>query len=382
MSVLQRPAYLANRTQSTLASTLSGGLGVAQPPRISLKDDRFTLLMPNGDRHPAVAPSLTIDVIVVGGNPTASRIYYDASYDAADAAAPVCWSDNGVGPSVSAGTPQSATCADCPQAVWGAKISSQGSKIPACSTVKKVAVLVAGAGETVFLLQIPPGSLKPWRGFLAHLDTLGAAIDEVIVRLSMTDKTLAFEPVDFLPQAVYEFAQKIMAGPEPDAVVGVKDKAREGFLPGPAAQPALGFVTQTQADANTARTLSIQVPPLFTQQPAVEVESPAEREAREFAEFKAAKAAQAGPIVGVIAAAAPQFGAAPEPAKRTRARKGETVVGPGPIAAGTFAAPQAGGFIGGGSPPPSTPAGFGMAPPANAAQGVADAIAKAFNLPT
>ena len=87
MSVLQRPAYLANRTQSTLASTLSGGLGVAQPPRISLKDDRFTLLMPNGDRHPAVAPSLTIDVIVVGGNPTASRIYYDASYDAADAAA-------------------------------------------------------------------------------------------------------------------------------------------------------------------------------------------------------------------------------------------------------------------------------------------------------
>ena len=348
--------------------------------------------MPNGDRHPAVAPSLTIDVIVVGGNPTASRIYYDANYDAADAAAPVCWSDNGVGPSVSAGTPQSATCADCPQAVWGAKISPQGSKIPACSTVKKVAVLVAGAGETVFLLQIPPGSLKPWRGFLAHLDTLGAAIDEVIVRLSMTDKTLAFEPVDFLPQAVYEFAQKIMAGPEPDAVVGVKDKAREGFLPGPAAQPALGFVTQTQADANTARTLSMPAQPLFTQQPAVEVESPAEREAREFAEFKAAKAAQAGGAPsGFAAPTAGGFGvppattvaaSPPEPAKRTRARKGETVVGPGPIAAGTFAAPQAGGFIGGGSPPPSTPAGFGMAPPANAAQGVADAIAKAFNLPT
>ncbi len=382
MSVLQRPAYLANRTQSTLASTLSGGLGVAQPPRISLKDDRFTLLMPNGDRHPAIAPSLTIGVIVVGGNPTASRIYYDANYDAADAAAPICWSDNGVGPSVGAGTPQSATCAECPRAVWGSKVSPQGSKIPACSTVKKVAVLVAGAGETVFLLQIPPGSLKPWRGFLAHLDTLGAAIDEVIVRLSMTDKTLAFEPVDFLPQAVYEFAQKIMAGPEPDAVVGVKDKAREGFLPGPAAQPALGFVTQTQADANTARTLSMPAQPLFTQQPAVEVESPAEREAREFAEFKAAKAAGAHAQVADIAAAAPQFGAAPEPAKRARARKGETVVGPGPIAAGTFAAPQAGGFIGGGSPPPSTPAGFGMAPPANAAQGVADAIAKAFNLPT
>ena len=371
MPALQRPAHLAHRAPSAITAALAGGLGVAQPPRISLKDDRFTLLMPNGGHHPQVPPALSINVIVVGGNPNASRIYYDAAYDAADAAAPICWSDNGVGPSVSAGTPQSATCESCPQAVWGSKISPQGSKIPACSTVKKVAVLVAGAGEIVFLLQIPPGSLKPWRAFLAHLDTLGASVDEIIVWLTMNDKTLGFEAVDFMDPPTFEFAQKVIASPEPDAVVGMKDKPREGFaLSAPAAQPALGFVVPPAAPTAL---------PVVAQQfvaPSAPVETDEQRELRELREFKAqqeaAKAAQtpAG------------FGAAPEPAKRTRGpnRAKETVVPPGPIAAGTFTPPQANGFIGGAPAP--TPAGFGMAPPQNAGAGIADAIAKAFALPT
>ena len=55
---------------------------------------------------------------------------------------------------VSAGTPQSATCAECPQAVWGSKISPQGSKIPACSTVKKVAVLVEETGKVAIRMTL------------------------------------------------------------------------------------------------------------------------------------------------------------------------------------------------------------------------------------
>ena len=390
MSTLQRPAYLQNRAPSALSSVLAGGIGTAQPPRISLKDDRFTLVMPNGGLHPSVQPSLTIDVVVVGGNPSASRVYYDAAYDAADAAAPICWSDNGVGPSVGAGTPQSQTCDQCQWAVWGSKISANGSKIPACSTVKKVAVLVAGAGETVFLLSIPPGSLKPWRGFLAHLDTLGASIDELAVRLSLNDKTLGFEPVDFLPEAAYQFAQKVIASPEPDVVCGVKDKPRDLALPAPAVTPALGFGAASAGAASFA--------PAPQPAPAPPPETPEQREAREFLEFRAAKARAgqmtvaapvgafgAGPSPTPAQQSAPQSAAEP-PALRQRAprgsRKGETVVGPGPIPAGTFTPPQATpqpqGFIGGGTP---TPAGFGMAPPTAPGSDIQNALARAFNMP-
>ena len=387
MSVLQRPAHLANRAPSILAERVSGGLGVAQPPRISLNDDRFTLLMPNGDTHPQVPPALAINVIVVGGNPHASRIYYDARYNKKDVAAPICWSDNGVGPSISAGTPQSATCDVCPQAVWGSKISENGNKVPACSTVKKVAVLVAGAGEMVFLLQIPPASLKPWRAFLAHLDTLGAGIDEVIVKLTMEDKVLGFEAVDFMDPSTFEFAQRVIASSEPDAVVGVKDKPREGFLPASPDGAKAGLLAHQFEKPN----LGFSQP---AQQAALPVETLEQREAREFAEFKAAKAAGAAAQVVSLAAGLPAaagFGAAPlqgvvePPAPRTRAprvSKKETVVGPGTIPAGTFAQPQGGGFIGGAPTPPQTPAGFGMTPAQPAAAAVNDAIARAFNLPT
>lgn len=375
MSALQRPAYLANRGPSQLAGVLAGGIGTAQPPRISLKDDRFTLLMPNGDRHPAVQPSLTVDVIVVGGNPHASRIFYDGDYDSTASAAPACWSDNGVAPSANAGSPQSETCAMCPQAVWGSKISANGSKIPACSTVKKVAVLVGGAGDVVFLLQIPPASLKPWRGFLAHIDTLGASVDEIIVRVKMEDKALAFEAVDFLPQNVYDFAQKIMASPEPDVVCGVKDKPHAPALAAPA-PVANGFLAQP-APAPVAPT-----------PPAAPVETDEQREAREFAEFKASKAKPAAepPAPAASFGAPVHHGEVEPPAPRQRAPRGskkETVVGPGPIAVGTFQAPQEtakpASFIGGGAP--ATPAGFGMAPPTAPGADVQNALAKAFNMP-
>ena len=395
MPALQRPAHLAHRAPSAIAAALAGGLGVAQPPRISLKDDRFTLLMPNGEHHPQVPPALSINVIVVGGNPGPSRIYYDATYDAADAAAPICWSDNGFkivdgvavadtakqGPSISAATPQSPLCDTCPQAVWGSKISPNGSKIPACSSVKKLAVLVAGAGDMVFLLQVPPGSLKVWRAFLAYLDTLGASADEVVIRVSIADKTLNFEAVDFLDEPTFLFAEKIVNSLAWESVVGMKDKPREGFaLSAPAAQPALGFtqgVTAQVAPVGFSATVTPHV--ASTVMP---VETDEQREAREYAEWKAAKARfdnQPARMV-VDPREAAEMGAPPP--KRTRGpnKARETVVPPGPIAAGTFAQPQTNGFIG--SAPAPTPAGFGMAPPQNAGAGIADAIAKAFNLPT
>jgi hypothetical protein len=101
---------------------------------------------------------------------------------------------------------------------------------------------------------------------------------------------------------------------------------------------------------------------------------------------EASRAAQTpAPTAGV------QFGVVETPpARRTRGpnKAKETMVGPGPIPAGTFQVPQSklgaqnNGFIGGGTPTPAaTPAGFGMAPASAAGADIESKLAKAFNMP-
>src|SRR6185437_10452546 len=106
-------------------------------------------------------PTLSLDVVIVSANKNASRQYYDPNkpYDPTNSEGPLCWSDNGIGPSKACQQPQAATCASCPQAVWGSAVSKMtGKPIPACSTRKKLAVLVGGQ-DGMFLLVVPPDSL-------------------------------------------------------------------------------------------------------------------------------------------------------------------------------------------------------------------------------
>lgn len=223
---LQLPAYLKPANPKFL-SKMTAGLGGNTPPRVSIRNDRFTLMDANGQASGAIAPSLTLDVVVVGGNDHPSRIYYAGDYDPENTAAPDCFSDNGVGPSEQAASPQHEHCASCPQAVWGSGGISKmsGKKVPACSTVKKVAVVVMGdRSGTVYLLQIPPKSLKPWLGYMNHLGGQGIGPDQVITRLSIEDKTLGFAEVDFIPENYVAPIEEIMAGDDPDIVSGNRDK--------------------------------------------------------------------------------------------------------------------------------------------------------------
>jgi len=373
---LQRPAYLQARgPRADLSAKLAAGLGVAQPPRISLKDDRFTLYMANGDKHPTVQPSLSLDVIVVGGNGNASKILYD-TYDPDNPGTPICWSDNGVGPSERSSQPQSETCANCPQNVWGSKISAMGSKVQACATVKKIAVLVAGAGDTVFLLQIPPASLKPWRNYIAHLQNLDQTeATEVITRIKLESKTLSFEPVDFVPEALLPSLDKIIESDEPAIVTGERDRPRQGALPPPAhapaaqlspppAPPAPGPSFGAPRPAAVSPALgagfgieSPQAPPPAAEPTAAEKQIAALQE-----QLKAMQATAAAQTSAPAAAPARRRGRQPAGAVQA----GETVVAAGPVPPTTFlapgtaepaAAPAPAAFGVQGSPPPP-PAGL------------------------
>lgn len=225
-----RPAFLGQ--PSNVIDALAGGLGSAQPPRISTSDDRFQPLDENGT--PTMPAQLTLDVVIVGANPNKSRVYYEGNYDPKDPAPPDCWSDNGIGPSENALKPQHATCAGCPRAAW-TKINANGNAVPWCQERKKAAVLVIGGGETVYLLSVPPkshkGSLQP---YIDSLRRQGADVSDVITTVGIKDKVWSFEAKGWLPnEKTYNFVQDVIKGDLPANVVNAYDKPRQGALPAP-----------------------------------------------------------------------------------------------------------------------------------------------------
>ena len=180
------------RERRDLTASASSGIGGMQPPHISIKANRFTLVDAAGVRF--AWPAMYMDVVILDINPNKSKVYWD-KYDPAaeDADPPICFSDNGIAPSINAFNPQSETCASCPWDVWGSATNElTGKARKACSDRKKVAVLVIGDTAAMpYQLQIPPASLKPMLNYANQVSVMNvpgkntkADLDYVVTRVS------------------------------------------------------------------------------------------------------------------------------------------------------------------------------------------------------
>lgn len=113
----------------------------------------------------------TIDVVLVQANPLPSKIFYDKQYEEGSNDTPRCFSNDGVKPDPSVQNPISAVCANCPNNVWGSKITPNGKKTRACSDARRMAVVFAndlyenGVNCQKFLLRVPPASLNPLKDY-------------------------------------------------------------------------------------------------------------------------------------------------------------------------------------------------------------------------
>lgn len=349
------PAHLQGYQSRNLAATASANLGTATPPYLSIQGNRFTLI-DSGSNEQAVGLmdpklGLAVDVVIIDINEHKSKTYYDKPFDpsAASYEAPACWSDNGVGPSRQAARPQAPTCADCPQAVWGSKISAvSGKGVQACSDGQKVALLVPQSErpDMVFLLRIPPNSLKNFRAYAEKFRGQAVDMDAVVTRLSFEAAgvgTLVFTAISYIDAPTNDIRLKALEAKATDAMIGRLDAVRA--LPAPAAQPALAApVQETQqivvppqpvpAVAPLGQALGSQQAPLPSGMPlqqapttqplagGVATASPSEaapvRKRRTKAEMEAARMAEAGQqqVLPPQSAQAP-FGqpAAPAPAQ-------------------------------------------------------------------
>jgi len=235
----QLPDYIRNKQGSapSLAYKAIGNVGAGAGPYLSILGDRFTLVDIAGNEQPI--QTLYIDVVIVDVNDHMSKMYYETKYDPKNPTPPACFSDNGIAPSIAAGSPQSPTCASCPQNVWGSKISEMGSKVKACRDEQKTAIVIPGMPNSMFRLTIPPNSLKNWRAYVAKFLNAGFDMSDVVTRLSFEGGgergTLAFAPspqawLDAATLAVRDQAIKTKAS---DIIVGRLDRPRQAAIAPP-----------------------------------------------------------------------------------------------------------------------------------------------------
>jgi len=254
----QLPAYLQNRQSKGLAQTLVGNLGVGSPPFLSIMGNRLSLIDAAGDEipvqtyNPKTGPY--IDCVIIDALERTSKIFYDKPFDpsANQYEPPACFSDNGVAPSRNAAKPQSATCASCPQAAWGSKVSAvSGKGVKACADIQKIAILVPGY-EMPFLLRVPPNSRTNLRGYLNKF--VGQQIDvcDVTTRISFEAGvigTLQFVAIGYIDEASFGQREKLAATHATDAMVGRTDLPREGMLPAPVQPAQIEHLPQQTAPA-------------------------------------------------------------------------------------------------------------------------------------
>lgn len=239
MSEAGMPVALASRQRRGIMDAAVQGLGSSRGPHLSIRGGRFRLVSAAGVQTPVDTHYL--DVVFVDANAAPSRVFFDPSkpYEQNSDDPPICFSDNGTGPSTQAMSPQAPTCAVCPNNMRGGKETHRGTPTTLCDNRKKMAfILPDDPAVTVYEFQIPPGSLK---GLRAYGDWLGQqasgqpgrALDvvDMITRISFDPErefVLQFQAVQWADDdRTLQLVQYIYDNNLSDVAVGRNDVAHD-----------------------------------------------------------------------------------------------------------------------------------------------------------
>lgn len=208
-------------------------------------------------------PMATLDVVIVGISQAISKQWYDKRYSEGDNEAPDCFSANGVAPDRSSPKLQCATCAACPQNVWGSRVTDNGKKAKACADTRRIAVVPYGDEENEtyggpMLLRLPPTSLAGLAKYGAELARFSAQPYMVRTQLGfdydVAYPLLTFKAAGWLDDATCSTVNEILDNPlierilETEVVEATHDPAEP---PSALAQggPAKGFTSKPEPQA-------------------------------------------------------------------------------------------------------------------------------------
>jgi hypothetical protein len=185
-----------------------------------------------------------------------------STYDPKNKQPPVCTSENGIGPSVESRSPQSAFCSNCWAKEWGSALSQRGEKIPACTTKKRLAVIVPSfSWDTVLQFDIPPAAFTNWGSLLQMMrDGRITRVESVMIRAYFIANEEGFIRFTLSPLGYNEqfhgpnstpIIHRHMLSSETQALLGANDRPIDPAtwapaLAAPAGQPALAYTPAAQ----------------------------------------------------------------------------------------------------------------------------------------
>lgn len=109
-----------------------------------IKDGEETIMRKHDPETGEDAPRSMINIVVINQGERGARAYYEGEYDSSNTKGPDCFSLDGKVPSLDAVNKQSDTCASCPQAVKGSKMTPSGYKTTACALQRRLAIVPSG----------------------------------------------------------------------------------------------------------------------------------------------------------------------------------------------------------------------------------------------
>jgi hypothetical protein len=202
------PSYLKNvELDEDTKSMLGGNRG---GHRISTANGAFSMIVDG--KVIATREERFINVVIVRMAQNDSRTFYDGAYKEGESKPPQCWSSDNVRPDAGVSTPQSKTCAECPNNIKGSSASGEGK---ACRTSRKLAVVLENDLDgAIYQFNLPATSvygqgepnkwpLKPYVQYLGNNGVpVGAAVTEM--KFDLVNKgRINFRPVKALKENEY-----------------------------------------------------------------------------------------------------------------------------------------------------------------------------------
>lgn len=223
------PAELMKEFGGGANDLMSGGGGF---PVMSIRASKFRVKA-NGEegmlKNEQGDPLGSVEVVILWSQAGLSKNYYAKAYAEGDSSAPNCFSLEGDRPDSQSESKQSASCATCPHAVFGSRITPSGTKAKACADSKRMVVTFAGNMDNEefggpMLLRVPAASLKGLRQFAQRLNGRNMDFRAIVTKLSFDQEVsfpkLVFKEMRWLTEDELRSALELRNHPNVQAIMG------------------------------------------------------------------------------------------------------------------------------------------------------------------
>lgn len=262
------PAFLQQSQGAAAINNMLASLSTGFPT-ISIKGKVFAVVR-DGERQvltrpdDKTAPASSIAVVIANSSPGKVKTYYAHGFtENAEDHKPTCFSNNGVKPDASVQNPQCASCALCKHNAFGTARNEAGGfgKGKACSDSVRLAV-VTGSDQEVFLLRVPPASLRALGQYTKALAMRGIPYNAVITKVSFDINSaapvLCFEAAGFLNEQQY--ARIVELGKSDQALMIIGQDTAQVATAAPATSAAAPFGQVAMAPTVAAAPVAAPAP--------------------------------------------------------------------------------------------------------------------------